>query len=64
MKSVVKSECVASPDNFCESFAKVAVLLCKRKKGKLRIYVTKVLPGPILAGSGLWPYDPVSYFIA
>ena len=32
--------------NFRESFAKVAVLLCKRKKGKLCICVTKVLLSP------------------
>ena len=31
---------------FRKSFAKVAVLLCERKKGKLRLSVTKVLPAP------------------
>ena len=36
--------------NFCESFAKVAVKLGERKKGKLRIYVTKVLPTPTSKG--------------
>ena len=31
---------------FCETFAKVAVFMCERKKRKLRLHETKVCPPP------------------